>query len=328
MITSHKSLTFFFLLLIALCVLSLGLSLATGTVAVQWSDILANVFTQTGTLEGKVISELRWPRAATAFITGGLLGLSGVLMQVLLRNPLADPYILGISGGAATFALLAIGLGIGSQWLALTAFAGSAFAMLLVYLFAQLAKSRAADNPLLLTGIVLAAGWGALINLLLILADQHSVHSMLFWLMGDLSRAGTPGFTSLLVLVLSLAIAWYLSNDLNLLILGDAKARTLGSPVKKIRAISFTLAAVCTAVAVSMAGTVGFIGLIIPHLVRQLVGSSHRLLIPAAVLAGGMLLTFADLGARSIIAPQQLPVGVITAMIGVPVFLYLLVKRH
>lgn len=320
------SLLFIALTLLALC--SLLLALLSGTVAVSLTDLWQTLGGDNDDLQSRVISELRWPRAAAAFVTGGLLGLAGVLMQALLRNPLADPYILGISGGSATAALLALSAGLAASWLPAVSFAGAALAMLLVLLFAQMARRWNSDNPLLLVGIVLAAGWGALINLLLVLADTYSVQGMLFWLMGDLSSTSLPSLPVIVVLLGGLIISWFYGRDLDLMLLGEQKARTLGSPVRQVRLASFVIAAVCTASAVSLAGTVGFIGLIIPHLVRQVTGTSHRILLPASVLAGGTLLTFADTGARNFLSPLQLPVGVITAMIGVPVFLYLLTRRR
>jgi len=317
-------LLFFSLLTIALT--SVMLSLQLGSIHISTEQLWQILNGSDHGMEARIVSELRWPRTATAFVTGSLLALSGVLMQVLLRNPLADPYILGISGGAATAALFAISIGISSIWLQPVTLAGAAIAMLLVYFFARLG-ARQGNSPLLLTGVILAAGWGALINLLLILADNHTVHAMLFWLMGDLSYADRVQSWHLLLLIFAGVIAWWFGRDLNLLLLGEAKAFTLGSPVKRVRIIAYSLAAMCTATAVSLAGTVGFIGLIIPHMMRKLTGSDHRLLIPASVLAGGSLLTIADMGARTFMSPQQLPVGVITAMLGVPIFLYLLIRR-
>lgn len=302
-------------------------SLAIGSTQISLAGLWEILAGNRSGIDAQIVTELRWPRTATAFLTGALLSLSGVLMQVLLRNPLADPYILGISGGAATGALLAITLGIGSQWGDSAAFIGAMFSMLVVYLLSR-SRHRDHGNNLLLTGVVMAAGWGAAINLLLILADAQTVHSMLFWLMGDLSSAGLPSTWSLLLLIISLLISWLLARDLNLLSQGEHKAMSLGSPVGLVRKISFIIAALCTAVAVSMAGTIGFVGLVVPHLLRLSIGSNHRLLLPASVLTGGSLLTFADMGARTMLAPQQLPVGMITAMLGVPIFLYLLKRHH
>ncbi len=313
-------------MLIILALLSLWFSMRLGAVMIDHNDFWQALFSTETSLESRIIFDIRWPRTATAFITGSLLGLSGVLMQAMLRNPLADPYILGISGGAATAALLAISLGLSGIWLQPAALVGSAFAMLLVYVFAGFAGRRS-DSPLLLTGVILAAGWGALINVILIMSDNHTVHAMLFWLMGDLSNSHSPDGWQLLILGSALLVSWWYGRDLNLLLLGEAKAFSLGSPVKKIRFLAFSIAAICTAIAVSLAGTVGFIGLIVPHMMRKVFGSNHRLLLPASTIAGGTLLTLADLGARNLIAPQQLPVGVITAMLGVPIFLYLLISR-
>jgi iron complex transport system permease protein len=151
---------------------------------------------------------------------------------------------------------------------------------------------------------------------------------MLFWLMGDLSTPQVSFEIAFGILLLAVITSWFLARDFNLLIYGEHKARTLGSKVRMIRRAALVLAAICTAVAVTMAGSIGFVGLIIPHLMRLIIGSDHRLLIPAATLAGGILVMFADLGARTVLAPQQLPVGVITAFIGVPLFLYLLKSRR
>jgi len=315
-----------FSFLVALSLFALVLSLSLGSVSIDIPTIWDSLTNQQTNVQTQIITELRFPRAATAFLTGGLLALSGVLMQVLLRNPLADPYILGISGGAAVGALLSITLGIASQWIDIAAFIGAMLSMLVLFILSKSNSSQSTDH-LLLTGVVIAAGWGATINLLLIMADTQSIHSMLFWLMGDLTSVSMPSPLVPIILISALSISWYFARDLNLLSQGEDKAQALGSPVKRVRQIAFVTAALCTAIAVSMAGSIGFVGLIIPHLLRLIIGSNHRLLLPASVLAGGSLLTLADLGARTLFAPQQLPVGVITAIIGVPVFLYLLKRQ-
>ncbi|NNJ91883.1 MAG: iron ABC transporter permease [Gammaproteobacteria bacterium] len=319
--------TLTFLVLALLSLFSLLASLALGSYSIPLENLPAILSGSLTGTDAQIVTELRWPRTLTAFVTGGLLGLAGALMQVLLRNPLADPYILGISGGAATGALLAITFGLGNEWVNGSAFSGAMLSMLLVYLLSR-SSSYNSHFHLLLTGVVLAAGWGAIINILLILANAQSVHSMLFWLMGDLSNASQPSWWALILLLAATLISWLVARDLNLLTYGDHKARSLGSNVRRVRQLTFVLAALCTAIAVSMAGTIGFIGLIVPHLIRLILGSNHRLVLPAAVLGGGSLLVLADLGARTLLAPQQLPVGVITALIGVPVFLYLLRHRR
>jgi iron complex transport system permease protein len=320
-----KSLTIY-IFLILLVIFSILASLALGSYSIALENLPGILNGSQTDTDAQIVNELRWPRTLTAFITGGLLGLAGVLMQVLLRNPLADPYILGISGGAATGALLAITFGLGNEWINGSAFGGAMLSMLLVFLLSR-SNANNSHYHLLLTGVVLAAGWGAIINLLLILANAQNVHSMLFWLMGDLSSASHPSWWALALLVVATIFSWLMARDLNLLTYGDYKAQSLGSNVRLVRQVTFVTAALCTAIAVSMSGTIGFIGLVIPHLVRLLLGSNHRRVLPAAVLTGGSLLVLADLGARMLLAPQQLPVGIITAMIGVPVFLYLLKHR-
>lgn len=276
-----------------------------------------------------IVWQLRLPRAATAFVTGALLALSGALMQVLLRNPLADPYVLGVSGGAAVGALSLLLLGLGGLWVNLGAFAGALCAVTLVF---GLAHGRGAWTPLrlLLTGVVTAAGWGALITLLLSLAPERALRGMLFWLIGDLSAAAVS-WGAWLVLLVALGAVWPLAAQLNVLAHGELAAASLGVPVRRLRLLLYLLASLLAATAVTIAGSIGFVGLVVPHLLRLLIGGDHRLLLPACTLAGGTLLVIADTLARSLIAPQQLPVGAVTALLGVPLFLWLLhagERRH
>jgi iron complex transport system permease protein len=268
-----------------------------------------------------VVRELRLPRAAAAFAVGGLLAVAGALMQVLLRNPLADPYVLGLSGGAACGALAALLIG-AAALVTPAAFAGAGVSTLLVFGLAR-GSGTWAPTRLLLTGIVVAAGWGALIMLMLALAPDAQVRGMLFWLIGDLSGA-TQGGRALIALVAVLAIALPFARDATLLARGDATAATLGVPVRTVTFALHALAAAATAVAVTVAGSVGFVGLVVPHAVRLVIGNDQRFLLPASALAGGALLVLADTLARTIVAPAQLPVGVLTALAGVPLFLWLL----
>ena len=311
--------------LAALALASLVAALLAGSYAVAPGEVWA-ALTGTGQdTADAVVSGLRLPRALAAFACGGLLALAGALMQVLLRNPLADPYVLGISGGAAVGALLAMLAGLALAWINLFAFAGAFAAMLLVFGLAR-GDGSWTQTRLLLTGVIVAAGCSAAVALILSIAPEHQLRSMLFWLMGDLSHAGTP-WPALLVLALGLLVALPLSRDLNLLARGDLIARTLGVRVRGLRGAVYVLASLLTAVAVTTAGSVGFVGLVVPHLVRLAVGNDQRVLLPAAALAGGSLLVIADTLARTVVAPQQLPVGVLTALLGVPVFLYLLSRQ-
>jgi iron complex transport system permease protein len=305
---------------------ALALALVVGSVAIDGAAIV-RVFTG-GTSETNVaiVRELRLPRALAAFAVGGLLALAGAVMQVLLRNPLADPYVLGISGGAAVGALGAMLAGAAALVTA-AALGGALVSTLLVFVLARVGADRApwTSTRLLLTGVVVAAGWGALIALMLTLAPDAQVKGMLFWLIGDLSGA-TLATPALIALAVTLVGALAFARDLNVLARGDDVAATLGVAVRRTTLVLCALAARATAAADTTAGSVGFVGLVVPHALRLVVGNDQRVLLPACVLAGGALLVLADTLARSVAAPVQLPVGVITALVGVPVFLALLAR--
>lgn len=300
-------------------------AITTGSIAVGAGDLWSALFGDASGMSASVVRELRLPRAAAVFACGGLLALAGGLMQVLLRNPLADPYILGISGGAAVGALSAMLFGLSAWWVDGAAFAGALAAMLLVFGLAH-GEGAWTQTRLLLTGVIVAAGCGAVVTLMLSLAPDGRLQSMLFWLMGDASSARRPG-PALVVLVLGLACVLPVARDLNVLARGDGAARALGVDVDRLRQLVYGLASLLTAVSVTLVGSVGFVGLIVPHLVRFVIGNDQRLLLPFSVLVGGTLLTLADTAARTLVAPTQLPVGVLTALIGVPVFLFLLARK-
>ncbi|MBV2264302.1 MAG: iron ABC transporter permease [Thauera sp.] len=297
-------------------------SLRAGELPLAFADVMNALFRSGEGQASTVILELRLPRAIAAFACGGLLATAGALMQVLLRNPLADPYILGISGGAAVGALGAMMLGAALFWVDVSAFAGALAAMLLVFGLAH-GDGSWTQTRLLLTGVIVAAGCGAAVSLMLALAPDTRVMSMLFWMMGDASAASRP-WPALAVLALALVVVMPFARDLNVLARGELTARALGVRVGHLRVALYVLASLLTATAVTLVGSVGFVGLVVPHLVRLALGNDQRVLIPAAALAGGTLLTLADTAARTVMAPQQLPVGVLTALIGVPVFLFLL----
>ena len=269
-----------------------------------------------------IVLELRLPRVTAAFGTGAALALAGAMMQVLLRNPLADPYVLGTSGGAAVGAMLALLAGAGLLIVNGAALAGALFSTLLVFALAQTGSDRS-PGRLLLTGVVVAAGWGALITLLLATAPDSNLRSMLFWLMGDFSYAASPWPPLLLAAVAGIT-GYVLAPALNVLATGDRQAALLGVAVRPARGALYVGSSLLTAIAVTTAGTVGFVGLVVPHLVRLAGDADHRTVMPCSVLAGGSLVVIADTLARSVIAPRQLPVGAITALVGVPLFLLLL----
>lgn len=301
-------------------------SLFIGSVALSPPAVLAALGGHGSPLAHTLVIDLRLPRALAAFSTGALLGLAGALMQVLLRNPLADPYVLGVSGGAATGALIALLAGLGTAAATGTAFAGALASTLIVFVLAH-GRGSWAPTRLLLTGIVMAAGWGAVVSLLLALSPDATLRSMLFWMMGDLAYR-SAWQAPLLVLAAALALALPFARTLNVLARGELPARALGVPVQAVNVGIYLTASLVTAVAVVQAGTIGFVGLIVPHMIRLSGGSDHRLVLPGAALGGGLLLTVADMLARSVAAPRALPVGIITAAIGVPLFLYLLLRTR
>ncbi len=307
-----------------LAVLSIGLALTVGSLQIPLIDVLAALLGQDvpGT---DIVRELRLPRALAGFACGGLLALAGALMQVLLRNPLADPYVLGISGGAGVGAMFAILLGWPVLGIDGLAFLGALGAMVIVFGLAH-GDGSWTQTRLLLTGVIVAAGCGALVALMLAIAPEHKLHGMLFWLMGDLGQTG-QWWPALLALLVALLLCLPFARELNLLARGMMQAQALGVAVGRLRFAIYLLASLATAASVTTAGSIGFVGLVVPHLVRLAIGNDQRLLLPASVLAGGSLLVLADTLARTLIAPQQLPVGVLTALIGVPVFLFLL-SRH
>lgn len=319
MLNHRHLLTLVTLALLALA--SIGYALSVGSLAVSGAEIWAAVSSHTGP-QAEIILELRLPRALAAFAVGGLLALAGTLMQVLLRNPLADPYVLGVSGGAGVGAMSAILLGLSGIGIDGLAFAGALAALLLVFGLAR-GDGSWTQTRLLLTGVIVAAGCGALIALMLSIAPETKLRGMLFWLMGDLAQANNPA-PALAALAFASVLVWPFARELNLLARGDATAQSLGVRVTSLRRLVYFIAALATATAVTQAGSIGFVGLVVPHLLRLMVGNDQRILLPAATLAGGVLLVLADTLARTVIAPQQLPVGVLTALLGVPLFLFLL----
>ncbi|MGL6070999.1 FecCD family ABC transporter permease [Craterilacuibacter sp.] len=312
------------LLLATLSLASLLLSAAIGSVPLGIRELgqgLSGLMAGQNTTLASTLLELRLNRALVAWVTGASLALAGVMMQALLRNPLADPYVLGVSGGASAGALLAMLLGAGIWVVDLSAFGGAVGISLLLLLLARDELSRGGSSPLLLlTGVILASGCGALVTLMLSIAPDSSLRGMVFWLIGDLSGSELR-LMPWLALAVALAFSLRAARGINLLALHGEMASTLGIRVGQLRYGLFGFAALLTASAVTNAGSIGFLGLIVPHACRFALGPDHRLLLPSAAMAGGLLLVLADTLSRTIVAPQQLPVGVITALIGVPAFL-------
>ncbi|MBT9539810.1 MAG: iron ABC transporter permease [Thiobacillus sp.] len=273
-------------------------------------------------LAQQILTELRGPRVAAAFACGGLLALAGALMQTLFRNPLAEPYLLGVSGGAGLLALLGMAAGLAWPWISVLAFAGSLLALALAALLGGRLLARD-HTPLLLAGVMLAAGFGALIALVLSVTPAERLPGMLFFLMGDLAWTDQPALLWA-ALLLAVAAALRLAQRLDVLQLAPLKAASLGVAVAPTRWTLFALAGLCTSLVVAQAGSIGFVGLMVPHALRRIGLTRHRLLLPAAALAGGSLLVLADALARTLIAPRELPVGVLTALLGVPLMLWLL----
>ena len=305
---------------------ALGLSLAVGSASVSPEALWAVLRGGGDALSRTLVLELRLPRSLSAFAVGGLLAVAGALMQVLLRNPLADPYVLGLSGGASVGALAAMLAGLGGAVITGSAFAGAFLSTLLVF---GLAHGTGSWTPsrLLLTGVVVAAGWGAVITLMLALSPAERLPGMLYWLMGDLSYSRTPWPPLALLLVICLLLM-PLGRSLNVMARGPLQAAALGVNVRPLEWGIYLAASGLTAMAVTTAGSIGFVGLVVPHMLRLLLGNDQRLILPACALAGGTLLVLADTLARTMIAPEQLPVGVITALLGVPTFLYLLYRSR
>lgn len=304
----------------------LALSLASGSLPLSPGEVVGAFRDGGPSLARDVVLELRLPRALAAFSVGGLLALAGAMLQVLLRNPLADPYVLGVSGGASVAALLAIMVGLPAVGVDGAAALGAFAACLVVFALAQ-GPGGWTPTRLLLTGIVVAAGAGSIVSLLLALSDDTRLRGMVFWLLGDLSR--TERWTWLMALLLVAATASVaLGRHLNVLARGVTQAASVGLDVRRFQVLLFVVSSVLTGFAVSAAGSIGFVGLVTPHLARLALGTDNRVVLPASALLGGILLMAADLASRVLLAPRQLPVGALTALVGVPLFLLLMSRQR
>ena len=298
-------------------------SLLVGSTELAPARILAALLGSGDSVASSVTLAVRLPRTLAAFGVGSLLALAGVLLQALFRNPLADPFVLGVSGGAAVGALLAMMAGAAMLTIQGSAVAGAVVAVVIVHLLAR----GGGTTRLLLTGVVLASACGAIVTVLLSVADVSNLRGMVFWLAGDLEWAVNP-LASAVTAVLAVALAILMARPLNVLAAGELRARSVGMKLEAWRSFVFVGCATLTAVAVVSAGTVGFLGLITPHIVRLAFRTSdHRVVAPASALLGGTLLACADVAARTLVAPRQLPVGAIMALVGAPLFIVLLRRR-
>jgi iron complex transport system permease protein len=276
-------------------------------------------------LQQAILLEIRLPRVLLGAAVGASLAVAGAALQSLLRNPLAEPYLLGVSNGAALGTMLAIVLFTGFFWAGpIMAFAGAVIATATVYRMAQ-SKVGMSVERLVLSGIIVTTMLSSAIVLLTTLLDATKLRSFTFWLLGDLSQA-TPGsyILPLVFAVLGTIILTFNAKALNLLMLGERDAFDFGVDVSKVRLVVFACAAALVGVSVAAGGSVGYVGLIVPHLVRMTFGSDNRRVIPISALVGAIFVVLADTVARTVIAPRELPVGAITALIGAPLFIYLL----
>ena len=318
--------------LLALAVLfAFALSVSFGASGLGPGDLWRTLVGDADPTTHAILLQLRLPRAVLAALVGGALGISGCTFQALLRNPLAEPYVLGISGGAAVgaVAVLVTGLGVAFPWmLPAGAFLGAVAAMALVLEVARRASPARMDTRvLILSGVIIGAFFNAIILLLLSTADIESFRSAIFWMMGNLSGAewGSNGLLAVL-LVPGSVVLLSLARAFNLLSRGEEVAHYLGAPVQRVKLTAYLAASLIVGAAVAATGVIGFVGLIVPHAVRLAWGNDHRLLLPASFLAGTAFLLLADTAARIVVAPAELPTGVVTAVAGVPLFVALLMR--
>jgi len=302
--------------LTALALIAVAIAVLVGPAHIPVADLWSS----------EILWDLRLPRAILGFLIGGALAVAGTGLQAVVRNPLADPYLLGLSGGAGLGAVLAIALRLPGPWaLPLTAFAGALAAMALVYRMGLVGGSALDPRILILAGVAVGAFAAAITTAIVSLSDAAQLRNALLWLWGGLSSASWQTVLVVaLYLPLPLVILFASARPLDLLALGEEPAAYLGADVARLKRRVYAAASLLTAVAVAVSGVIGFVGLMVPHLCRMVWGQHHRALLPAAFLGGGILLVVADTVARISVAPRELPVGIVTALIGVPVFAALL----
>jgi iron complex transport system permease protein len=309
--------------LAALAVVAAALAMGPADLAVR--DVWAALTGGADPATQAIVRELRLPRVLLAFVIGGSLAVTGAALQALVRNPLADPYLLGLSGGAGLGAVAAIALGVGGAWaVPVAALVGALGAIALVYRIALVGGGMLDTRVLLLAGVVVGAFAASLMGAIMALSPAPQVRNALLWLLGSLDGASWHSLGVFAVYaLLPLTVLYALARPLDLLALGEEPARFLGADVERTKRVLYVSASLLTAAAVSVSGIIGFVGLVVPHAMRLTWGHTHRALLPGAFLLGGTLLVMADALARTAFAPLELPVGVVTALIGVPVFVWL-----
>jgi iron complex transport system permease protein len=313
------------LLLLVIVLASLATGLLAGAVPLTpgqlWRGLLDPV-----SPSADILRNLRIPRVLLAFLVGGSLGVSGAALQALVRNPLAEPYLLGLSGGAGLGAVVAIGFKIPSAWaIPVAAFAGAMGAVALVYRLSLVDGRRLDPRVLLLAGVVVGAFATALMSAIIVLSDAVQLRNAFLWLLGGFSAASWKALAIFLAYsVVPVLVLLYSGRALDLLVLGEETAQHLGADVDRIRTVVYVTTALLTAAAVAACGIIGFVGLVVPHAVRRVWGPIHRTLLPLVFVASGSFLVLADAVARTVVRPAELPVGVVTALVGVPLFAILL----
>jgi iron complex transport system permease protein len=305
-------------------------SLSVGAAGLSITDIISAVIKGGDSPEYIILFGIRLPRIILGFAVGGALSVAGVILQGMFRNPLVDPYTLGISGGAATAVCLSIVAGlhhsIGYWILPAAGFIGSVGIMFLVY-FLSVKKGMLRIHGMLLTGVMISFISSSLIMLLMAISQTEDLHGIVFWIMGSLEQPNTFFIKMVLLISLSgLIVSSFFIVDLNALSLGEEEAHHLGINTERTKRILFIIASLLTGLCVSVSGIIGFVGLLVPHMVRHFVGSDHRILLVTSYFAGGAFLILCDTIARTVIAPMELPVGVVTGILGGSVFIYALTR--
>jgi len=301
-------------------------SLSVGADKISLAKIVSLIFAPEAGIESTILFYIRFPRILLAIFIGGALAVSGVIFQGMFRNPLVGPYTLGVSGGAGLGVTLGIILGLNFT-LPLAGMSGAILAILLVYFLAS-RKGFLRIPTLLLIGVMVSFLSSSLITLIMALADVTKLHGILFWIMGSLEESNI-GLIRLVIALSTLGVifSFFFAHHLNAFSLGEEEALHLGINVERTKKILFILASLLTGSVVSVSGMIGFVGLAVPHFMRGFVGSDHRILLPAAFLGGGIFLLLCDTLARTVISPMELPVGVITGILGGVVFIYFLSKK-